>query len=351
MCALLDEALSEDALGLSLASCTPPNATLPPRNSPGSRALRPGTKSGDRPHPGEGRSAVSSIDEMLTIGRDSGASIHISHMKAAGSDMWGWAVETMLAHIQEAKREGLDVSFDAYPYTAGSTTLLTLLPPEALAGGVEGVLSRIADPAGRAAILDSLDRERDGWDNFVKSLGWGRVIVSGSSDEREIGRTIQALAEEARPRPREYVLDLLLREKARVPIVLEEWTRTTCGGSSPIRLHRHLRLALLPASGKPHPRKYGAFQRFSASTSRRRSGSACKGDRQDDPHARGFPAPEGARPPGGGVLCGPGPHGLGGLQDRATYADPRSGARASQGLINEKSPSSMGSSRGRRPAS
>lgn len=72
---------------------------------------------------------IASVDEMIDIARASGARVHISHMKAAGTDMWGHAVEELLSHIRRAQREGIDIGFDAYPYTAGSTTLLSLFPP------------------------------------------------------------------------------------------------------------------------------------------------------------------------------------------------------------------------------
>ncbi len=263
ICALLDEALTDGALGLSMGIMYTPECYYTTAEL--TQIARVAARH-DKPviaHiRGEGKSVVESIDEMIAIGRASGARIHISHMKAAGTEMWGHAVDTMLAHIGQARKDGLDITFDAYPYTAGSTTLLSLLPPEALEGGAEGALRRIADPAGRDAILKAFSQERDGWDNFAYSLGWSRIIVAGSSDEHEAGQSIQALAEQAGREPGSFALDLLLREHGRVPVVLEEMApddvRKILSQQGCIVISD----SLYSAGGKPHPRRYGAFPRF-----------------------------------------------------------------------------------------
>ncbi len=263
ICALLDDALAAGALGLSMGVMYTPECYYSTKelSAVAKVAARHG-KPVVAHIRGEGRSVVASVDEMIAVGRASGARVHISHMKAAGTDMWGRAVDVMLSHIRSAQREGVGISFDAYPYTAGSTTLLSLLPPETLADGTEGVLRLVSDPRGRASLLKAFEETRDGWDNFIQTLGWGRVIVSGSSNPAEAGRSVEALAGESGREPGEYALDLLLREKGCVPIVLEEMapddvrkiiTQEDCIVISD---------SLYSAAGKPHPRKYGAFQRF-----------------------------------------------------------------------------------------
>lgn len=263
ICSKLDEALCDGAMGLSMGIMYTPEcySNIDELSRVASIAAKYG-----RPVTahirGEGRSVVASLDEMIEIGKRSGAHIHISHMKAAGTDMWGHAVNVMLDHIDRARQEGLQISFDAYPYTAGSTTLLSLFPPETLARGTEGVLKQIADSTGRAYILSQFAVQRNGWDNFIQTLGWKRVIVSGSSVRAEVGKSIQELADQAGCTPGDYALDLLAREKGCVPIVLEEMapddvrkilTRPDCIVISD---------SLYSGAGMPHPRKYGAFQRF-----------------------------------------------------------------------------------------
>src|ERR671917_1991172 len=97
---------------------------------------------------GEGNSLIPSIEEVVWLARECGVSLQVSHLKAAGSGNWG-NVTTAMELVEEARSRGLDVTCDVYPYTAGSTTLTTLLPPWALEGGVSQTLRRLEDPASR----------------------------------------------------------------------------------------------------------------------------------------------------------------------------------------------------------
>lgn len=76
---------------------------------------------------GEGGSLISSIEEVIWIAERSGVPLQISHLKAAGRSNWG-LVNSAMELVEDARSRGLDVTCDVYPYTAGSTTLTTLLP-------------------------------------------------------------------------------------------------------------------------------------------------------------------------------------------------------------------------------
>jgi len=67
----------------------------------------------------EGAGLLESIDEALTIGRESGAGVQLSHLKTVGRNNWG-LVDSALERIDDAHEEGVDIGFDVYPYTAGS---------------------------------------------------------------------------------------------------------------------------------------------------------------------------------------------------------------------------------------
>jgi len=71
--------------------------------------------------------------------------VEISHHKAAGRDNWGRVRET-LRMMEEARSRGVEVTCDAYPYTAGMTMLAACIPRWAHEGGVEALLSRLKDP-------------------------------------------------------------------------------------------------------------------------------------------------------------------------------------------------------------
>jgi N-acyl-D-amino-acid deacylase len=85
---------------------------------------------------GEGRALLKSVREAITIGEKAGIAVQISHHKAANKAVWGKS-RTTLRLIEKARAKGIDVTVDQYPYRAGATSLVTLLPPWVHDGGME----------------------------------------------------------------------------------------------------------------------------------------------------------------------------------------------------------------------
>ena len=77
-------------------------------------------------------------------------------MQSAGRPNWG-QIPQALAQLETARQEGVDVSFDMYPYLAGSSYMLQLLPPEALEGGVPALMTRLADPKTRESLRRAVE--------------------------------------------------------------------------------------------------------------------------------------------------------------------------------------------------
>lgn len=90
----------------------------------------------------EGDSVLAAINEALQIGREAKVPVEISHFKIGGRQNWGRSTETLAAIIQ-ARREGVDVTIDQYPYTASSTSLSTLIPESVLADGKDSIYARL----------------------------------------------------------------------------------------------------------------------------------------------------------------------------------------------------------------
>jgi len=93
---------------------------------------------------------VESVNETIRIGREAGIPVHISHHKVGGHRNFGRSRETV-SLMRDARAEGVDVTFDQYPYTASSTGLSSIIPRWAQAGG--GLEERLADPATRARVV------------------------------------------------------------------------------------------------------------------------------------------------------------------------------------------------------
>jgi N-acyl-D-aspartate/D-glutamate deacylase len=85
---------------------------------------------------------IDSVIESIRIGVEAGISVEISHLKASGKPAWEKA-STALQLIKEYSSQGYDVSADAYPYVASSTSLVTLLPREFREGSIEDILKRL----------------------------------------------------------------------------------------------------------------------------------------------------------------------------------------------------------------
>lgn len=103
----------------------------------------------------ENDSVEYAIREALSIGRQADIPVQISHFKVGGKQNWGRSRIT-LHMIEKARREGIDVTIDQYPYTASSTSLRSLMPEWALSGGDDSLQYRLRIPAIRKKMADEM---------------------------------------------------------------------------------------------------------------------------------------------------------------------------------------------------
>jgi N-acyl-D-amino-acid deacylase len=103
----------------------------------------------------EGDSVTQAIEEALTIGREAKLPVQISHFKLSGQHNWGRSKETV-PMIEAARREGIEVTIDQYPYTASSTSISTLIPDEILADGQDSIKARLQRPEIRKYVINSM---------------------------------------------------------------------------------------------------------------------------------------------------------------------------------------------------
>lgn len=101
----------------------------------------------------EGDSVLQAIEEAIHIGKAAKMPVEISHFKLSGQQNWGRSKET-IAMIIAARKEGLDITIDQYPYTASSTNLGTLMPDWVLADGQDSINARLSDPATQKRVAD-----------------------------------------------------------------------------------------------------------------------------------------------------------------------------------------------------
>lgn len=261
---LLEEALQAGAVGLSLGLMYAPGNYTPREELVELGSVLQRFDGLLATHiRGEGDSLIPSIEEVIWIAERCSVPLQISHLKAAGKSNWGNVTRAMEI-VEDARSRGIDVTCDVYPYTAGSTTLTTLLPPWALEGGVSRALERLKDPSTREKIKEELRREHDGWDNLVASTGWESVYVSSLSkgpDATLEGKHLSEISETRGVDPTECMMDLLLEQDGKASIVFFHMAGTDV--EQVLRWDRSLIASdsLHDQAEKPHPRLYGTFPR------------------------------------------------------------------------------------------
>jgi N-acyl-D-amino-acid deacylase len=95
------------------------------------------------------------VEEAINIGRQAGMPVQISHFKVTYKPNWGRSA-SVVTQVEEARRDGIDVTVDQYPYIASSTTLNTRLPSWAFSGGTDSLLWRLSDSRTRTIITESM---------------------------------------------------------------------------------------------------------------------------------------------------------------------------------------------------
>jgi N-acyl-D-amino-acid deacylase len=137
----------------------------------------------------EGDSVTQAIEEALTIGREANIPVEISHFKLSGQQNWGRSSQTLPMIIQ-ARKNGLDVTIDQYPYTASSTSLSTLLPDDLLADGQDSIAARLARPEVQAQIAAYIKRKLK--NRKLKHLSYA-VVANYKADTALNGKSIEAI--------------------------------------------------------------------------------------------------------------------------------------------------------------
>jgi N-acyl-D-amino-acid deacylase len=219
---------------------------------------------------GEANPVVDSVREVLRIAREAEIAVQISHHKAAGRENWG---KVRITHglIEEAARTH-DVTFDIYPYTAGSANLSQLVPPWAHVGGPEAMLTRLRDAALRSRVLHDMVHGTPDWNNFFR-IDWRDIRLAYVHSQRNRwmqGLSVQAAAERAGRDPVELAADVILEDDNRTTMVNFVMAEADVDFllPKPESMIGSDGRAFTPGGptgeGHPHPRSYGAFPRVFA---------------------------------------------------------------------------------------
>ncbi len=219
----------------------------------------------------ESNSVLVAIDEALRIGQEAHIPVEIWHLKVAGKQNWGRMPE-VVAKINAARAQGIDVSANTYAYPAWFNDLSAFVPQWAHDGGAAKLVERLRDPAARARMRKDMETPTTEWDNEWLEIPSPESVLIGVVQNPKLlplqGKTLAEIAKLWNKDPMDALFDLLIEDKAftyvavfgmsepDVALALQQpWVSidNDSSGTSPegILGQEH-----------PHPRAYGTFPRI-----------------------------------------------------------------------------------------
>lgn len=128
--------------------------------------------------------------------------------------------------IEKARKEGLDVTFDVYPYNSGMTSLSALMPPWAFEGGVDKMIERIKIEENRKRIIHDIENGLPGWQNFASIVRSVPEIMIASvvkdEDAWMEGKTLEEIRKELKLDDiYTTIFEILIKENGRIQMVVE----------------------------------------------------------------------------------------------------------------------------------
>jgi len=221
----------------------------------------------------EGNGEMAALDEVFDIARTAHIPVEIFHLKVAGHENWG-DMPKVIAKIDAARAQGLDVSADTYAYTAWGNDLASFIPPWAHAGGNAALLERLKDPQTRARIEKDMQTPSDAWSNDWLEVPGPHAVEITSVHNPALksfeGKRLDDVAKAWHEKPIDALLDILIRDHAATGVAVFGMSQpdVTLALKQPWVSICDDAAAQAPTGklgqGHPHPRAYAAFARIIA---------------------------------------------------------------------------------------
>ncbi|MCG8323206.1 MAG: D-aminoacylase [Cytophagales bacterium] len=219
----------------------------------------------------EGNQLMEAVDEFLLIARKAKIPAEIYHLKAGGEKNW-WKMDSVIAKIEGAQRDGLKITANMYTYTAGATGLDAAMPPWVQEGGHAAWVARLKDPDIRRQVIKEIKTDATDWENLYYAAGTPEkvILVGFKNDSLKYltGKSVAEVAVMYGKSPEETMIDLVINDDSRVETVyflMSEkniarqigmpWVSfgSDAGSMSPQGFF---------LKQNPHPRAYGNFARL-----------------------------------------------------------------------------------------
>jgi len=219
----------------------------------------------------EGLGVFEAVREAIEIGERANVPVDIIHLKIADQQYWGRMAE-VIGLIEGARKRGVNVQANVYPYTRGNNDLVSIIPPWAHEGGTQELIARLQNPEQRTRIRKDILEGLPGWYNHYTAVGgdWSRMLISANNSYKGLtmDRVLALRAGDNLPKDSlDELFDILIEQNGSVSTVYahhtEEdmtlamslpWCSIGSDGSA-------LAVDGVLRRGNPHPRNFGTFPR------------------------------------------------------------------------------------------
>jgi N-acyl-D-aspartate/D-glutamate deacylase len=190
---------------------------------------------------------LAAVEEAIEISRQSGAPLHLAHIKALGVDVWGYSSDVIQA-VEAAHAEGLKVTADQYPWSASGTRISNaLIPNWAKADSDEAMYARLRDPANQARLVEEIT------ENLRKRGGPDAILLVARANDAP-SQTLTVEAAQRALDPVQTAIQIVLEGDSQIAsfnmedgdienFMVQPWVMTSSDGTN------------------GHPRKYASFPR------------------------------------------------------------------------------------------
>lgn len=226
---------------------------------------------------GSSETGLQSTAEIIEIARVNGIPVEHSHIEEFGEPYWPQIDDVIRLH-DDARSEGLDVTFDVIPYTTANTTLSACFPPYAFEGGMDHFIARLKDPTERERLRHDVEHMVSEWPtwrpgtwphNLARATGWKNIRLLWAASEKNaayIGQSFEEIGAAQGKTPFDAAADMLIEEQG---AVLALYVGVSGDFENEEGLKKFLRHphgaintdAILTGRGMPHPAAYGSFPR------------------------------------------------------------------------------------------
>src|SRR5271165_6838538 len=214
---MVDDAMSDGAMGLSSALIYAPGSYAKTNEliALAKAAARKGGIYASHIR-NEGDTEMDAQNEAFRIGREANIPVEIFHLKVAGKQNWG-KMPQVIAAIEQARANGVDVTADQYPYTGAATSLGAVIPPKYHAGGPDEFVKRLKEPAVREQIRRDIASSDSSFENLWKGSGGadGVLVISVLNLElrKYEGKTVAQIAKMDSKDPLDALMDLVIADR------------------------------------------------------------------------------------------------------------------------------------------